>query len=228
MNKKVKLIECVRTWQAEGIDSGKAALLCRFKYCNKKCKFCDTIVKMRISKESEYSLNELQEEIEDNRLGIVITGGEPTIDRHFNDTLTLLNELNYGFANVESNGYKLELLNWYLKDSTKNIRLIYSPKIFSKIDLEEEIERTNELFPLKRVYIKIVYEDTTLIHSYLEFLSETMMKVRGVENKHSKVFLMPEGTTRATLIQNSEKVFDAAEKYNFNFSSRDHIIYGFV
>jgi hypothetical protein len=43
-----------------------------------------------------------------------------------------------------------------------------------------------------------------------------------------KVWVMPEGTTAANLIMNSSKVFDICEKYNFNFSSRNHIIYGFV
>ena len=39
---------------------------------------------------------------------------------------------------------------------------------------------------------------------------------------------MPEGKTREELINNSPKVFDVAEKYKTNFSSRDHIIYGFI
>jgi hypothetical protein len=39
---------------------------------------------------------------------------------------------------------------------------------------------------------------------------------------------MPKGTNRADLIKNAGPVFDACEKYNFNFSSRDHIIFGFV
>jgi hypothetical protein len=46
--------------------------------------------------------------------------------------------------------------------------------------------------------------------------------------KRQRVWLMPKGTTRVDLIRNAGPVFDACEKYNFNFSSRSHIIFGFV
>lgn len=219
---KVKLIECFRTWQGEGIDSGIPMLLCRFKYCNKSCSFCDTLVKMRISKEAEYKLTDLQEEIDKNRLGLMITGGEPTLDRHFNETLCMLNLLNYEVANVESNGYKLGMLDFLVRDE-QPVKFIYSPKIFSEQDLKEEIERTKDLLPRERVYLKIVYENNELINNYLRFLQGLVE-----QNKTSKVWLMPEGITRSDLIRNSSIVFDACEKYHFNFSSRDHVIYGFM
>jgi len=223
---KVKLIECLRTWQGEGIDSGIPMLLCRFKYCNKSCSFCDTLVKMRISKEAEYKLADLQEEIDKNRLGLMITGGEPTLDRHFNETLCMLNLLNYEVANVESNGYKITLLDFHVSEE-KPVKFIYSPKIFSEQDLQEEIERTKQLLPRERVYLKIVYEDNKLIRDYLRFLNG-LLEQSNIKNKTSKVWLMPEGVTRADLIRNAEGVFDACEKYKFNFSSRSHIIFGFV
>jgi len=46
--------------------------------------------------------------------------------------------------------------------------------------------------------------------------------------KRQRVWLMPKGTTRSDLITNAGPVFDACEKYNFNFSSRSHIMFGFV
>ncbi|MCF8019906.1 MAG: radical SAM protein [Vallitaleaceae bacterium] len=223
---KVKLIECLRTWQGEGIDSGIQMLLCRFKYCNKSCSFCDTLVKMRISKEAEYRLEDLQEEMDENRLGLMITGGEPTIDRHFSETLSMLNLLNYEIANVESNGYKLGLLDFHVRDE-QPVKFIYSPKIFSERDLKEEIERTKDLFPRERVYLKIVYEDNKLIHDYIRFLND-LLEQSNIKNKTKKVWLMPEGETREDLIRNSEIVFDVCEKYKFNFSSRNHLIFGFV
>jgi len=222
-SEKVKLIECFRTWQGEGPDSGESMLLCRFKFCNKSCKYCDTLIKMRISRETDYLLKDLQTDITENRLGLMITGGEPTINKHFDETVLMLKTLNYGIANVESNGYNLELLNSSLEDVNKNIKLIYSPKIFSKSDLEEEIERTKKLFSLDRVFIKVVYQENELIDSYLQFLNISLGTY-----KPSKVWLMPEGVTRNDLIVRSEKVFDICEKYKFNFSSRNHIIYGFI
>ena len=159
---KVKLIECIRTWQGECIDSGQAALLCRFKYCNKACKFCDTLIKMRVSKESEYSIKELQKEITENKLGIMITGGEPTIDKHFQDTLALLNKLEYTYANVETNGHQLKKLLGAVNPD-KPVKYIYSPKIFDITDLEEEKARSKDLIKYANVFIKVVYEERTYI-----------------------------------------------------------------
>jgi len=59
---------------------------------------------------------------------------------------------------------------------------------------------------------------------FLNFIQEEMKDL--IENQ--KIWLMPKGTNRADLIKNAGPVFDACEKYNFNFSSRDHIIFGFV
>ena len=56
---------------------------------------------------------------------------------------------------------------------------------------------------------------------FLDFLTE-------IKFNNNRIFLMPEGKTREELINNSPKVFDVAEKYKTNFSSRDHIIYGFI
>jgi len=79
---------------------------------------------------------------------------------------------------------------------------------------------TKKLIQYPNVYFKVVYEERSLIKAYLGFLA-------GL-NVNQRVYLMIEGVTRADLIKNSGAVFDACEEYNFNFSSRDHIIYGFI
>jgi len=222
MNNKIKLIECMRTWQGEGIDAGKQALLCRFKYCNRSCKYCDTIVKMRVSKESEYDIKDLQKELNKYRLSLIITGGEPTIPRHIDEAAILLNELDYILANVETNGFQLEKLI-KMTDPAKNVHFIYSPKIFNEHDLKSAVELTTNLLPNNKVFIKVVYEDDSFIKDYLEWLSEQI-----TFKQSNKVWLMSEGATRVDLIKNSSMVFDACEKYRFNFSSRDHIVFNFI
>lgn len=220
MNSTVKIIECIsNTFQGEGPDSGQRMMLIRFKYCNKKCKYCDTLLKMRISVEGDYKLEDLQNIIERERVGILISGGEISFGKHFDDTVNLLNNLNYPIANVESNGYNLQELISRI-DKSKNINYMYSPKIFSEEELNNEIEKTNELKGNNNVYIKVVYQEDLLIKKYLEYLNKLDINQR--------VYLMPEGKTREELLKNSPKVFDAAEKYKFNFSSRTHIIYNFI
>ncbi len=219
IGKSVKLIECMSTWQGEGIDSGLRMMLMRFKYCNQNCKFCDTQVKMRVSQESKYSVDDLQEEITKNNLGILVTGGEPTLERHFDDCVTLLNDLRYTVANVETNGYNLEKLIREVIPS-KNVHYIFSPKIENQKDLDKACYLTEYLKNKYGLYIKIVYQNTDLMHKYLNYVSN------GAD--YDRIWLMPEGATREELIKNSPEVFDVCEKYKLNFSSRNHIIYGFI
>lgn len=222
MEKVVNLIENFVSWQGEGPDSGQTMIILRFKTCNLKCSWCDTSVKMRISAEAPYNIDDIQKTINDKRAGILVTGGEPTVPKHIDEAEMLLNELNYPVANVESNGYQLEKLISRI-DPSKNVRFMYSPKFFSEKDLDAEIERTKNLLPYPNLFIKVVYENNDLVNEYLEWLSS------HITSRHAnKVWLMPEGVTRADLIRNSEKVFDACEKYKFNFSSRNHLIFGFV
>ena len=221
----IKATECIVTWQGEGCDSGKRMLLIRVRYCSREkelraCKFCDTIIKQRNSLESEYKLKDLQKIINEEKTGLLVTGGECTYDLHFNDTVKLLNNLTYPICNVETNGY--DLINLIPKiDPIKNVIYIYSPKIFSIDDLKTEIERTKRLKDFKNVCFKVVYQKGVSVMGYLEFLTT-------LKDINNRVYLMPEGKNRKELLQNAPEVFDICESRKFNFSSRDHIIYEFV
>ena len=222
MKEEVRLIENFVSWQGEGPDSGQTMIILRFKTCNLKCPWCDTSVKMRISAEAPYKISDIQDTVNENRSGLLITGGEPTVPKHFDETVALLNQLDYPVANVESNGYQLKKLIQET-DPAKNVHFMYSPKFFSPEDLENQTKVTLDLLPHQNLFIKVVYENKPLVIDYLEWLSSKITLEQA-----NKVWLMPEGTTRVNLIKNSEEVFNACEKYKFNFSSRSHIIFGFV
>lgn len=225
MSDEVRLIENFVSWQGEGPDSGRGMVILRFKTCNLNCPWCDTQVKMRISAEAPYKLDDIQATIYEKKVGMLITGGEPTVKRHFNDTITLLNELDYPVANVETNGHQLyELIQSVDSEIMDRVKFIYSPKIFNEADLKEARDLVELLLPITNSYIKIVYEDKVLTSEFLEYLYEYHQTISW----QHRIWLMPEGTTMSDLLRNSQSVFDICEKYNFNFSSRDHIIYGFV
>lgn len=224
----VKLIENFVSWQGEGPDSGRRMIILRFKTCNKKCPWCDTSVKMRISAEAPYRLEDIQQSIYENQAGIMVTGGEPTVDRHFDECLALLNELLYPIANVESNGYKLSELIQKV-DPKKPVRYMYSPKIFDDEDYDKALEQVASFMYNRNVSIKLVYDGSKIMEDFMQKLDELCSVNSSSPFLNSeKVWVMPEGTTGTNLIMNSSKVFDICEKYNFNFSSRNHIIYGFV
>ena len=222
-----KVIKCIETfvsWQGEGQDCGKRMLIMRFKRCNrieagKGCPWCDTAIKLRISAEYSLSLNDIQKLLDKEKCGILLTGGCPTFDSNLHQTILMLNNLNYPIANVESNGYQLLKLIERV-DLNKNVNYSYSPKIFNNEELYEEIEKSKKLSLISNVYFKIVYDGRALIDQYLEALEELDI--------NSKVFIMPQGVTKEELIINSPDAINAAELYKFNFSSRSHIIYGFI
>ncbi len=221
---EVKLIENFVSWQGEGPDSGKTMIILRFKTCNKKCPWCDTQVKMRVSAEASYNLEDIQKTIDDRAAGILVTGGEPTVPKHFDECETLLNELTYPVANVESNGFKLyELIG--AVEPHHNVKFIYSPKIFGSNDEHEARETISKIAGHHNVYVKLVYEPE---NKYSMGFIQLLVNEYKDLIKQQKIWIMPKGTNRADLIRNAGPVFDVCEKYNFNFSSRSHVIFDFV
>ena len=222
MSKTVRLIENFVSWQGEGPDSGRTMIILRFKTCNLRCSWCDTSVKMRISAEAPYSLEDIQATINDRKAGILVTGGEPTVPKHFDEAVMLLNDLDYPIANVESNGFKLyELIGEV--DPTKPIKFMYSPKIFSEKSIQTAIDTLDKLAGHNKVYVKVVYDGSDHVMEFLEYLGDQDDLLW-----EQRIWLMPEGITRADLIKNAEKTFDLCEKFRFNFSSRSQVIFGFV
>ena len=220
---EVKLIENFVSWQGEGPDSGRAMAILRFKTCDRNCSWCDTAVKMRISAEASYNIEDIQTTLYETQAGILITGGEPTVAKHFDECVALLTELDYPVANVETNGHRLyDLVTCTPFD--KPIKFIYSPKIFHEKDLETAKELVKQISDYPDVYIKVVYEDNPLIINFLDYLHASYPNLAW----QHRIWLMPKGTTRADLIRSASDVFYACEKYKFNFSSRSHIMFGFI
>lgn len=222
--KYVKLIENFVSWQGEGPDSGRTMIILRFKTCNLNCPWCDTTVKMRISAEASHSLTDIQETIKERAAGLLITGGEPTVNKHLGEALLLINELDYPIANVETNGFNLFDLVENIRDD-KPVKVIFSPKMFDKDDMDRTMYLLNFVNKNSNIYLKFVYEPNNVYQkSVLNHITE---RYKDLIWNH-RVWLMPEGKTREELLKNSGPVFDACEKYNFNFSSRCHLIYDFV
>ena len=213
---KIKLIECITTWQGEGPDTGKYMLLCRFKKCQMNCPFCDTMVQMNNSVEGEYSLEHMQKAIDDIAGGLMITGGEPTL--YLNEVNTLLTNLKYSVANIETNGYKLKELMLQTPEDL-NVKFIFSPK--HKLKQDDIWHFRND----KRIYYKFVIDrlDTDKFSMHRQSLDMLMKHYANMTN----VFLMPKGITPQELKHNSKIVFDLAEQYKCNISTRMHLIYNF-
>jgi len=231
INKYINVIESFLSFQGEGKNSGERVLILRFKRCSraetkehgglgKKCPWCDTFLRMRINAETELTLSNIQQIIDNEKCSILLTGGEPTFGPNLFATINVINNIQCNLINVETNGHDILTL---FKEVNKKSNIIYSlsPKLFDKEDevfYKNLIQKTKTI---ESVHIKLVYEDRPEIINFLDYLQE-------IEYPKSNIWLMPEGQTKEEILEHAPKVFDAAEKYKTNFSSRDHIIYGFV
>jgi organic radical activating enzyme len=228
----VRLIEFFNyTWQGEAEDAGKKMLLLRFKHCNrahgylvnnglKACTFCDTIVKMNVIQEAEYSIKDIQAAIEANNLAVMITGGEPSFGINLQSTIDIINLTKSYLYNIETNGCELEKLIGGV-NKNKNVKYMLSPKLFTENDYTFYEKLIPKIKDNEKVIIKLVYEHTILVIKFLDFLQK-------INFDTNRIWLMPEGKTRDELIRNAPDVFNAAEKYKTNFSSRNHVVFEFI
>lgn len=216
----IRLIQSFQSYQGEGPDSGKKMIFLRFKRCSRKCKFCDSQVLMRVSNEFEMSIKEIQSIVDEYKTNICITGGEPLFNNNLLATIDIVNSTKCNLYNIETNGLELEKAIAGI-NKNKNVKYILSPKIFDDNDYTFYESLVKNIKDNEKVHIKLVYEGTEYNNKFLDYLQE-------INFDNNRIWLMSEGATREDLIKNSPKVFDAAEKYKTNFSSRDHVIFGFV
>lgn len=224
---KIKLVECIgSTWQGEGPDAGRKMSLVRFQKCSRieegrMCYFCDTAVKLRINCEAEYDIDTIQKSVAKSG-GLMITGGEPTFSSNLDDTLTLLNECDFEICNIESNGYNIKRLLADLPISKLDrIKVMYSPKFFDLRELQNELQKINDVISNQNVYLKFVDDGTGM-------LIDCLREVRLMKPRGNQLWIMPQGKTCRELIENSPNTIDICDEYEANFSSRNHIIYNFI
>ncbi len=225
----MKLVECFETYQGEGPDSGRKMLITRFRECDRveggeACSWCDTLVKMRISCEAEFDIEDIKSRVE--RLGgLMITGGEPTYGTNLAQTFELLKRCNFEVCNIETNGYGINGLFKMIDElPTKKqglIKVIYSPKMFTITDEEEALTKIKKNINRPQLYLKFVDDQTGMVEDVLH-------EVKDYEPRKDQIWIMPQGKSAGELIENSMHTMDIVEKYRANFSSRNHVIFDFV
>jgi len=250
--RKFHFIEVFDTWQGEGPDTGKACVLVRFKECNrckgidifgcagpvKPCPWCDTMVKMRVYEESEYTIEQINRKTGENKL-LLITGGEPGF--YMKETLSLILLCKATSINVETNGMNLQIMLQTLtlekKPRKKRVAFMYSPKIFSDSDLSYNLHMVNLIASYfdpeynkkvgnrsVEIYLKLVYgpkeKEDPRIEIYLKEITKIIPS--------NKIWIMPEGGTTKDLLSNFPVAVDKAEELNCNISPRLHLMYNFV
>ena len=142
---KYKVNEIFYSIQAEGANAGSPAIFVRLSGCNLKCPWCDT---KNHDKGKWYTKEELEAEVRnlaDNRVIVVFTGGEPTLQLKEDEEL-----LPEYYKTIETNGTNPvpSWIDW----------ITCSPK--TNIDFDKTSFKPNE--------VKVVYEKNR--EKYLEDL----------------------------------------------------------
>ena len=106
-------------------------------------------------------------------------------------------------------------------DPNKNVVYNYSPKIFNDTEWDDAVKLAEQLVKFENVFIKlVVYKKDKFGIDYLEHISEFF--------PNNRIYLMPLGKDKKEMFENAPFMFDKAEKYKTNVSSRMHLVYDFI
>ncbi len=167
-------------------------------------------------KAEEYSIRKIVKTIK--RLGckhIVFTGGEPTLYQSF--IIEVMKKLPKYTSEIESNGTIpiseefgkiIDIFNLSIKLKSSN----QLNKVYDKLRINYDSINT---FPENKSFFKFVVTGKKDMDEILD------LHLRYI---NIPVYLMPEGTTRETIIENSQTTVELCMKFNFIFCPREHII----
>lgn len=232
----IPLIDLISTYQGEGPNAGRKMVLARFKYCNKRCPFCDTWKMMENQKVNFYRMEDIEEMLRSSP-NLMITGGEPTIQTNNPDswvsqyqfTIQMAKYLDYDYLDIETNGLNiLDLYNDISKYPSKNINISWSPKFITEEDYVNNIVKLMEIIdsdPLRQKHVTIKIVIGKGMDNYIRFATEAIEKYKFNSNN---MYLMPEGVNLEGINNSFPVVLDLANKLHCNISSRLHVVHNFV
>lgn len=245
MEAKLKVNEIFTTFQGEGASMGKPVTFLRLSVCNLHCRWCDTWytwnfgkgdgIEERFGSKTVKMADELHEmtikEVSDKLYelftqNLVISGGEPMLQQkslhaliHYfrvsHDHDGLLNHIE-----IETNGTVplIDIEGQPFSDWLTQINC--SPKLESSGNPLATRYKPNVL----RQYLETGKTFFKFVVTCEEDLEEIAELVSEIEIPSDRVYLMPQGKTKAEQEQFQGAVAALAQQEGFNFSPRLHIL----
>lgn len=219
---------CHPVIQGEGALIGRKMILMRVHGCPIQCPQCDSYHTWDKTRLSEYKEEFTPEELasylfrELEKYGmdtVLITGGEPQIYRNQLDEMIEIIQSNSPydiFFDIETTGS----VDWSDRiKNNPNVHFDLSPKIGS-LEPKAKIKDWKLFLNKPQWYnLKVVIDKS----NYLKDLEtiRSFQTLYGVPN--NLVYLMPLGTTRNEMIENSAFVLELAVENQYQFSPRLHL-----
>lgn len=225
------------TLQGEGQLLGTPCLFIRTVGCNLRCEWSNpdgTTTKCDSMYTSWYPEKAKQESVEDllkwvnvnaSSKYIVISGGEPFLQKGIVDLINTLHDNNY-HVTVETNGT-------IFRESKADL-ISMSPKL--KNTAPKEDIKAKQLHIKNRIYDKSLPEFKNFYNNIqYKFVVNDAVNLLDIKNNFiskygldkNDIWLMPQGITQKQLREKSQMLFDICSKEGYNFSPRMHIdVYG--
>ena len=219
--------ECFKSIQGEGKFMGIPSVFFRTSGCNLRCWFCDTPYTSHTPEVNKFGMEDAVKEIlSHNCEHVVITGGEPFIQRQQLKVLCGRLRKHQKYTTIETNGTIYFDVNAnFISISPKLIgsqprseqcgkkwQKMHNDRRLNSDALKKFVDRTN--YQMKFVVTKDGYEDV-------------IKEIQEIQNQfripNYKIYLMPEGTTDLELKSTQQLTIDACLKYNWNYSDRIHV-----
>jgi len=208
--------EMFHSIQGEGKSIGKNVVFIRLSNCNLKCIYCDS--KHSWTKGTKIKFSDIYKYYVDCKAqGIIITGGEPLVQKNVIEKMLKYDVYPYKYVEVETNGTinpgsKLfELVDQFnispkLENSGNAKKDRYKPKVLKKI-----IEQSNDCI------FKFVISDEKDLQEIEEIITENNINKK-------QVYLMCEGVDSESQLKNQQNIIQIALEKGWNFSPRAHIL----
>ncbi len=235
LRKRISMSETFVSIQGEGKYLGHPSIFVRTSGCNLRCQWdrtkCDTPYTSWDPESNSKTLKCIIDEV--NILSmeypeineIIITGGEPMIQKNLHLLIDELKTLNY-FITLETNGTSAKHLNLdFISISPKLKSSTPTGSNFEKIHEEKRYNKEALLFWFDDYdhQLKFVINLKEDEHEILSILSDLNYRNR------EKIYLMPQGINSEQLKTNSKLCVDICLRQGWNYSPRSHIdIFGNV
>ncbi len=257
----MKIIEHFISIQGEGVRAGRPSLFIRVAGCNLRCVFrnpkgkvasiCDTYYASFenpvIEETEEESLKSIYSLLNDNPgvTDVVVTGGEPLLNRDLYDLLRGVKEFNPDLVTtVETNGTISPSDDLYSVVDLWSV----SPKLSTSVPTEKDMKKYGiteaqcKYHSEKRINIdalaniiifgndaqlKFVYSGEDCVDEIRDIISrvqETINETDYDEEVNRYVMLMPEGITDKAINGKSDEVVQVCIRNGWTYTTRLHIL----
>lgn len=219
----MRISEIYASRQGEGRLAGQPSVILRTSGCNLRCDFCDTPFASWEPEGDEHSLSEVVDRVHAfSERYIVITGGEPMMQREIIELTTRLKHCDFHIT--------IETAGTIDKNVVCDLMSI-SPKTANSTPSFERAGEWSRKHELARHRPDVISKLIARYHYQLKFVVKMpedvdeivryLARFDGIDPQY--VLLMPEGVELQQLTKRAEWILPICNEHGFTFCPRKHI-----